>query len=628
MEMSHGVFLPGVSLFQRLRFPAKAAVISVVMVIPACTLGYSYFHDKAELINFTKKEAVGVGYARSVLPLLKALQQDREGTGSSADQAFTALGETEAHFGAELGTPALFAKLRQAQESAARSAPATRADAQTAAIDALFDTWGAATDGSNLTLDPDMDSYYVMDAATGREPQIVELVMRLRVSGAAVLAAGSATPAQLRSIAQNAALLDLHLGALHDDLSKAVGATAELGSALRQDEAVAAAQAFLEITRKAFLADDGIHADRDAFLAAAGAAYTGIWALSGRSVDALDQLLAKRLSGLEMSRDGSIGIIVLSAALAAYLFGSYYLATRDGLRHVGEHLLAISSGDLTKMPVAQGTDEIAGLVDVLKIMQASLLKTVVEVRKGAEEVAGASAQIAGGNSDLSSRTEQQAAALEQTTATMGELATAVKSNAANARAANDAAAAASKITNRGSDSVAAVVQTVSGIADSSKKVGEIVSAIEGIAFQTNILALNAAVEAARAGDSGRGFAVVASEVRTLSIRSAEAAKEIKALVAESVGRADEGAKLVVGAQQTMREIVAAIASATELMARIARESDEQSVGVSEVLAAISQMDGMTQQNAALVEQAAAATISLREQAQSLVGSVGSFQVAT
>jgi methyl-accepting chemotaxis protein len=621
------MFVPGVGLFQKLRFPAKATVISVVMAIPVGTLGYSYFHDKAELINFTTKETVGVAYARSVLPLLKALQQDRDGAGTSAEESFKSLSDIEGRIGVDLGTPASFAKLRQAQETATQAAPVARVDAQTAVIDALFDTWGAATDGSNLTLDPDMDSYYVMDAATGREPQIVELVTRIRITGAAVLATGAATPSQLRAIAQDVALLDLHVGALRDDLSKAVGATAELGSTLKQDEAVAAAQAFLEMTRTAFLTDSGVHADRNAYLAAASAAYTSTWALSGRSIEALEQLLATRLSGLQMSRNGSIAIIVVSAVLAAYLFWSFYLATRNGLRDVGEHLQAISSGNLTTTPVAHGTDEIAGLVGILKLMQGSLLQTVTEVRKGAEEVAGASAQIAGGNTDLSSRTEQQAAALEQTTAAMGELANAVKSNAVNARAANEAAAAASTITNQGSDAVANVVQTVSAIAASSKKVGEIVSAIEGIAFQTNILALNAAVEAARAGDSGRGFAVVASEVRTLSIRSAEAAKEIKALVAESVGRADHGAKLVVGAQQTMREIVSAIACATDLMAKIARESDQQSVGVSEVLAAISQMDSMTQQNAALVEEAAAATISLREQAQSLVGSVGSFQLA-
>ena len=597
------------------------------MAIPVGTLGYSYFHDKAELINFTTKETVGVAYARSVLPLLKALQQDRDGAGLSAEEAFKGLSDTEGRIGANLGTATSFVKLRQAQEDAMHAAPAARPAAQTAEIDALFDTWGAATDGSNLTLDPDMDSYYVMDAATGREPQIAELLTRLRMTGAGILTAGPATPAQLRAIAQNAALLDLHIGALRDDLAKAVGATAELAEELKRDDAVAASQAFLDLTRKAFLTDSNVHVDRDAYLAAANNAYTSIWTLSGRSIDALDHLLAKRLTGLEMSRNGSIGVIALSAALAAYLFYSFYLATRNGLRSVGEHLRAISSGNLTTRPIARGSDEIAGLVEILKAMQSSLLRTVTEVRKGAEEVAGASAQIAGGNTDLSSRTEQQAAALEQTTAAMGELATAVKSNAVNARAANDAAAAASTITHQGSAAVADVVQTVSAIAASSNKVGEIVSAIEGIAFQTNILALNAAVEAARAGDSGRGFAVVASEVRTLSIRSAEAAKEIKALVAESVGRADQGAKLVVGAQQTMREIVSAIASATDLMAQIARESDEQSVGVSEVLAAISQMDSMTQQNAALVEEAAAATVSLREQAQSLVGAVGSFQLA-
>ncbi|KRC24838.1 methyl-accepting chemotaxis protein [Acidovorax sp. Root217] len=287
---------------------------------------------------------------------------------------------------------------------------------------------------------------------------------------------------------------------------------------------------------------------------------------------------------------------------------------------------AVASGDLTVATEVRGKDEIAQLLNALLAMQDSLSNVVSNVRTNADSVALASAEIAQGNNDLSARTEQQAIALEETSASMEELNSTVQANADNARQANQLALNASTVAVQGGDVVSEVVKTMKGINDSSKKIADIISVIDGIAFQTNILALNAAVEAARAGEQGRGFAVVASEVRSLAGRSAEAAKEIKSLIHASVERVELGTTLVDKAGATMTEVVASIRRVTDIVGEISAASSEQSLGVSQVGEAITQMDQATQQNAALVEESAAAADSLKVQAQQLVQAVAVFRL--
>ncbi|MEX8194935.1 methyl-accepting chemotaxis protein [Comamonas guangdongensis] len=287
----------------------------------------------------------------------------------------------------------------------------------------------------------------------------------------------------------------------------------------------------------------------------------------------------------------------------------------------------VADGDLSGEIAAGSKDEMGQLLNALQRMQQSLVRTVTVVRSNAQGVASASAQIAAGNHDLSGRTEEQASALEQTAASMEELSSTVSHNADNARQANQMAMNASTVATQGGEVVAEVVATMKSIDESSHKIADIIGVIDGIAFQTNILALNAAVEAARAGEQGRGFAVVASEVRALAQRSADAAKEIKQLISTSVERVAQGSRLADQAGSTMTGVVTAIRRVTDIMGEISAASHEQSSGVSQIGEAVTQMDQATQQNAALVEEMAAAATSLNNQAQSLVGAVAVFKLS-
>jgi methyl-accepting chemotaxis protein len=320
---------------------------------------------------------------------------------------------------------------------------------------------------------------------------------------------------------------------------------------------------------------------------------------------------------------GTLIAVALGALLAFTVTRSIVQPVQRG-KQAAE---SIADGDLTHPIEASGNDETGQLLQALATMQSRLATIVGNVRHNAEGVATASVEIASGNNDLSARTEQQASALQQTAASMEELGSTVRQNADNARTANQLAMSASTVAQQGGDVVAEVVETMKGINDSSRKIADIISVIDGIAFQTNILALNAAVEAARAGEQGRGFAVVAGEVRSLAGRSAEAAKEIKGLIGTSVERVERGTALVDKAGATMSEVVASIRRVTEIMGEISAASSEQSQGVSQVGEAITQMDQATQQNAALVEQSAAAADSLKTQAGQLVDAVAVFRLA-
>jgi methyl-accepting chemotaxis protein len=321
---------------------------------------------------------------------------------------------------------------------------------------------------------------------------------------------------------------------------------------------------------------------------------------------------------------GAAGLIalILGALLARVISRSI---TQPLIRAVGV-AQAVAAGDLTSRVEIVAQDETGQLLQALSDMNTHLQNIVGQVRSGTETIASASGQIASGNMDLSSRTEQQAGSLEETASSMEQLTSTVKQNGDNARQANALAASASDVAVRGGAIVSQVVETMGSINESSRKIADIIGVIDGIAFQTNILALNAAVEAARAGEQGRGFAVVASEVRNLAQRSAGAAKEIKELIVDSVEKVEAGSKLVNQAGATMDEIVASVKRVTDIVGEITAAGHEQEVGIEQINKAISQMDTVTQQNAALVEEAAAAAGALQELADNLAQVMAVFKV--
>ncbi len=326
------------------------------------------------------------------------------------------------------------------------------------------------------------------------------------------------------------------------------------------------------------------------------------------------------------SQVGVLGLLI--AALAIGMGLALYMGRiiARPLQEAVEIARRVAAGDLAAKIAAQNRDETGQLMGALQTMNEGLRQVVGEVRNGTDSIATASTEIATGNLDLSHRTEQQATALEETASALEELTSTVKQNTDNARQANELAMAASGVAVRGGSVVGQVVETMQAIDEASNRIVEIISVIDGIAFQTNILALNAAVEAARAGEQGRGFAVVASEVRSLAQRSASAAKEIKQLIDDSVSKVGAGTSLVRQAGATMSEVVESVKRVTDVVSEISAASNEQSVGIDEINRAVAQMDEVTQQNAALVEQAAAAAQSMQEQAARLASTVSVFKL--
>ena len=477
-------------------------------------------------------------------------------------------------------------------------------------------------DDSNLVLDPDVDSFYLVNAMVLALPSASEDLGQTWGWSSYALAKGGLDDKDAKRFISWSSTASSRLAGAKAHFARAT--TANPG--LKDQLDLAPLDAALEYQKGAAMAVDIATGDPKKLYADGRAVISGLFTVYTKGFVALDGLLANRIGAAQQARNVRFALVLACLLLAGYLFYSFYLVTQGGLNEVKRHLVAMTAGDLTTRPNPWGKDEAAALMISLQDMQASLRNIVSRVRGSSESIVMASTEIASASMDLSARTEQTAANLEQSASSMEEISATVKHTADNVRQAAQVAANNSQSAVRGGEVIAEVVRTMQDINASSRTIGDIIGTIDGIAFQTNILALNAAVEAARAGEQGRGFAVVAGEVRSLAQRSAQAAREIKALITSSVEKVESGTKVVQGAGGAMDEIVQNARRLNELLSQITTAAAEQSNGVSQVGSAVNELDQMTQQNAALVEQTAAAASALKDQALGLANEVDKFQL--
>jgi methyl-accepting chemotaxis protein len=635
----------GVSWFRKMRFPAKASVILLFLLVPILVTSWMLVSDRRAVVAATQMERQGLAAIQLMVPAMEATQLLRRGLVDQANgverpdlpelrQRFKASLDALADQGKPLldGLPDPGSEHWQALMTAFKAAQAQPAGLSAAEVrkpyvevsQQLGDLVEHVVDQSGLALDPDGDSYYLMAAGTVTLPDMLETFGLTR----AALASLAADPQNIKLTAQAAARLAVDKKLL-DQVDGDLKRVGEFNAALPVKDHMAKlglARTFIAEMEPLVMQQAGEMPAPAEIVKRSTAAIDDLGKLQRAVAADLDRVLAAREARLNGRIVAGTLLISLMALAGLYFFYCFFLSMRSGMRTLTQRMKAMASGDLTDTLVPKGQDETADLLRSLAEMQTSLRGTVRDVRQAADAIILSSQEVAAGSMDLSQRTEQAAANLEETASAMEEISATVASTTDGAQQAASAANGNVQLANRGGEVIEQVVGTMSGIEASSRRIGEIIGVIDSIAFQTNILALNAAVEAARAGEQGRGFAVVASEVRALAQRSAEAAREIKQLILESGERVDGGQKIVAEAGTTIRAIVDSTRQVGELLAAISSGAREQSQGISQVGTAIQELDQMTQQNAALVEQTAAASSAMRQHAEQLAAAVGVFRL--
>ncbi len=642
----HGLWAPGVRLFRRLDFPAKAFIISVAFLVPLLVLSTSFVRAHLADADFVTAERHGVAYAQPVIALMDVMTRERQlararARGEAAsqldtvrqrvDKAVSDLGAVHALHGPAFRTDETLTRALN-QLKAVRAlhgaTPEQLFADYTVAIMSLQRLLEDVVDRSNLALDPEISTYYLMDASLVAAPDLFHAAGRLRgllttaaKAGRVERALGLRIQDEMQQVRRRTAQIQASVAKMAPEAIQGADFQTELTALGTASEALAAlALTAVQEENLALSTDEVVHKG-DAVVAS-----TLKFMAAGHSV--LDGLLKARQDDGVATLRLVMTLSVMCVALAAYLLKCFYMVTRGGLEEVRSHLVSMTQGDLTTSPRPWGRDEAASLMLSLAEMQHSLRQLVKQVRGSAEMIVHSSTEMADAARDLSARTENAAANLQQSASSVEEMASTVQQTANHAHDAAGLASRNAQVAAQGGQVITQVVDTMRAIQGSSGKIADIISVIDSIAFQTNILALNAAVEAARAGEQGRGFAVVASEVRALAQRSASAAREIKDLIQGSVAQVEQGTVVVESAGRTMEDIVGHARHINELLAQIANASREQSSGVGLVGQSMSDLDRDTQQNAAMVEQSAAASQGLRQQAMVLAEAVATFKLPT
>ncbi len=633
----HGPWAPGVRLFRRITFKAKALLVSLGFLVPLVLLLVAYLQNVQSTLDATRQERAGLQVLDKLQPFLLLVQRQRRivlsGLAEHPDLAeieaglapVTAIVSTKPE---GVDVTASLDKVAKTNAALAAASAGSGGAALTrplqAYVEALLALRMDVLDASQLSLDPEQATYYLMMASTSQASDAIEGVSRSR-GFAAVVAAGGA---------KARGLLELHdtwhdagqaLDAMKDSVARADAAAPGLATELPLAAALTAVQAFFDASERSWFGDT-FSADVKALDVPGQAAVDALRSLQVAGNRKLDDLLDARERAAVHMRSQTLAITTGSLLLVLYLFHCFFIVMRGGLAEVERHLKAMTDGDLTTTPRPWGSDEAAALMTTLAQMQHSLRGIVSEVRLASNGLVHASDEIASASNDLSSRSEQAAANLEKSASAMEQISATVLHAADTTQAVSQLASENAAVADQGGRTIAQVVDSMRQVQSSSTQISEIIGVIDGIAFQTNILALNAAVEAARAGEQGRGFAVVASEVRALAQRSAGAAREIKVLITDSVARVEAGTRVVGAAGQQMSELVSKAERMKLLMNEISNSSTEQGVGVRQVGVSIQSLDQQTQQNASLVEQTAAAAVTLHDQALALADRVARFRL--
>ncbi|MDE2430656.1 MAG: HAMP domain-containing protein, partial [Burkholderiales bacterium] len=632
---------------QRLRLFHKFLIVALLFAAPAFLVSSLLIKELNKSISFSQNERMGVTQLKLAQELLQLTQQHRAwrhlalaGNVPAKEKAqklqdaltvkLTALDQMQKQY-PSMGTGGAMTEIKTAWSDIQKNMATVKGKdsyiAHSALIAKIYKLNTQIADRSNLTLDPEVETYYLINMFAKSLPDLAEGISDIAGRGASYIDTGLLEPNEDLLISSDVMLARHDINRITTQLETMYRASPDLKAKMDAQKTVISNNlAFLDRTKSEIL-NTVDQTSGTEFVSAGLKNAEGWYAYAKLAGNLLDAALEARITRDVMHRNALVLVIFASFIAAAYLLTGFYMSFSGEVEELSEAVQRVASGDLSTRISSKGKDEIAQLLNAFEGMSAGLATLVADIRTGTETIAIASKEIAQGNANLSSRTEQQAGSLEETSASMEELTSAVKQNASGAQHANDNALTAANIAKDGGIAVARVTDTMGAIQQSSKKISDIIGVIDGIAFQTNILALNASVEAARAGEQGRGFAVVAAEVRNLAQRSAGAAKEIKTLITASVEQVNVGSKQVQLAGATMDQIVHSIQSVTETMHEITTASAEQRNGIEQVNQALGQMDAITQQNAALVEEAAAAAESMHDQAIRLSQAVAVFKIA-